>query len=84
MHADTQNIILHWTFEDQCCYHSQLAWGFMMVEARKLLCTNLAFSTPFAYPCLYCDDELFAVIVVDDVSAVCSGVNDDALLFTWP
>jgi hypothetical protein len=54
---------------------------------RKLLCTNLSSSTPFAHPCSYSDDDLFAVIViVGDASTLCLGVNDndDALLFAWP
>jgi hypothetical protein len=50
-----------------------------MVEARKLLCTNLPSSTPFAYPCSYSDDDLFAVVivVVGDASTLCLGVNDN-------
>jgi hypothetical protein len=49
--------------------------GLIVVEAGKLLCTDLASATPFAYPCSYNGDCFAIVGVVSDgaIEVPCGG-----------
>src|SRR5919198_2620397 len=56
--------------------------GLIVVEAGKLLCTDLASATPFAYPCSY-NGDCFAIVGVSDgaIEVPGGGVSVPVVLF---